>query len=216
MKIKLITISLALGLFTNAASAGNSAKVGYSSDFFYRGAQKSEESVQSSLMLSHSLAEFSASAHICSNQAVDSGLDSYYMGLGLEKSFSDGLISLYGGLNRFEDKPGNALSEAQLKASFDIPLSPVVSVYRNLSDSLYTCEAGVSYVFENKISDLLLNGSIGNTELTSSNETLYYSVGASVSKSLSETADLALGLSYVDADDLDNEYVWSTAFTFNF
>lgn len=216
MKIKLISISLALGLLTNAVSAGNSAKVGYSSDFFYRGAQKAEESVQSSLMLSHSLSEFSASAHICSNQAIDSGVDSYYMGLGLEKSFSDGLISLYGGLNRFEDKPGNALSEAQLKASLDMPLSPEISIYRDLSDDLYTYEVEASYMFENEISDLLLNGSIGNTELTSSNETVYYSVGASVSKSFSETSALGLGLSYVDADDLDSEYVWSTAFTFNF
>jgi len=216
MKTTLVSLLLALGLSINAASAGNSAKVGYSSDYFYRGSQKAEESIQSSLMLSHALEGLSASAHVCTNHAVDSGADSYHMGVGLGKSFSDGLISLYGGLNRFEDKPGTALSEAELKASFGMLFSPSISLYRDLSDSLYTYEVGASYVLENDVSDLTLRGSAGNTELTSTDDTTYYSVGGSVSKTLSETAAVGLSLNYVDADDIDEEYVWSASFTFNF
>lgn len=216
MKTKLISLLLAFGLTINAASAGNSGKVGYASDFFYRGSQKSEDSVRSSLMLSHALAGFNASAHVCSNHAIDSGSDSYHMGLGFEKSFSNDLISLYAGLNRFEDKPGNALSEAELRASLNSLFSPSVSVYRDLSDSLYTCELGVSYILENSISDLVINGSAGNTEITSSDDTTYYSIGGSLSKNLSESASLGLSLDYVDADNIDEEYVWSTSFTFNF
>ena len=37
MKLKLTSLLVALGLLTNAAFAGNSAKIGYASDFFYRG-----------------------------------------------------------------------------------------------------------------------------------------------------------------------------------
>ena len=40
MKTKIISTLLALGLITNAAIAGNSARIGYASDYFYRGAQK--------------------------------------------------------------------------------------------------------------------------------------------------------------------------------
>lgn len=216
MKLKLTSLLVAFGLLTNAASAGNSLKVGYGSDFFYRGSQKAEESIQSSLMLSHAVSSLSASAHLCSNQAIDSGTDSYHMGAGLSASFSDGLISLYGGLNRFEDKPGEALSEAEVKVSLGLPLSPSISAYRDLSDTLYTFEAGVSYVFENSISDLALNGSVGNTEVSSTSDVTYYSIGAGLSKNLSEAASVGLNLDYVDADNVDNEYVWGVALTVNF
>ena len=120
------------------------------------------------------------------------------------------------GLNHFEDKPGSALSEAELKVSLGLPLSPSVSVFRDLSDSLYTFEGSVSYVLENSISDLTLNGLVGNTETSSSNDTTYYSVGGGVSKSLSDTATLGLNVDYVDADNIDSECVWGASITFNF
>ena len=216
MKLKLTSLLVALGLLTNAASAGNSVKIGYGSDFFYRGSQKAEESIQSSLMLSHAISNLSASAHLCSNQAIDSGLDSYHMGAGLGASFSDGLISLYGGLNRFEDKPGETLSEAEIKLSLGVPFSPSFSAYRDLSDDLYTFEAGVSYVLETSISDLALSGSVGNTETSATSDTTYYSVGAGVSKNLNDTASVGLNVDYVDADNIDNEYVWGAAITLKF
>jgi len=46
MKLKLTSLLTAFGLLTNAAFAGNSAKIGYASDFFYRGEQKALESVR--------------------------------------------------------------------------------------------------------------------------------------------------------------------------
>jgi len=216
MKIKLTSLLVAFGLLTNAASAGNSLKVGYGSDFFYRGSQKAEESIQSSLMLSHAISNLSASAHLCSNQAIDSGSDSYHMGAGLSASLSDGLISFYGGLNRFEDKPGEALSEAEVKVSLGLPLSPSISAYRDLSDALYTFEAGVSHVFENSISDLTIDGAVGNTEVSSVSDITYYSIGAGLSKDLNEVASVGLNLDYVDADKISSEYVWGATLTVNF
>jgi len=216
MKLKITSLLVAFGLLTNAAFAGNSAKVGYGSDFFYRGSQKAQESIQSSLMLSHAVSSLSASAHICSNQAIDSGSDSYHMGAGLGTSFSDGLISLYGGINHFEDKPGDALSEAEVKLSLGLPLSPSISAYRDLSDALYTFEAGVSYVFENAVCDLALDGVVGNTETSSTSDTTYYSVGAGVAKDISESASIGLNVDYIDADNIDSEYVWGAALTVKF
>ena len=75
MKTKILSLLIAFGLL-NAANAGNSAKLGLASDNFYRGVQKSEESIQGSLMFDGALGGFNASLHVCSNQAIDSGMNS--------------------------------------------------------------------------------------------------------------------------------------------
>jgi len=215
MKIKIVSLLLAFGL-TNAAFSGNSAKVGYASDFFYRGAQKAEESIQASVGLGSSVGGLDISAHACTNQAVDAGVDSYHLGAGAGKSFADGLLSVYAGINHFEDKPGNALSEFQVGISSSTLLNPSLSIFRDFDDSLYTVEAGVSHGFDLDVVNLELDASIGNTDLTNSTDRTYYSVGATASKSLSDNADLAVGVDYVDADDIDREFVFGTALTFNF
>merc|ERR1712091_626726 len=56
-------------------------------------------------MLGHSIGSLDGSLHVCSNQAVDTGNDSYHMGAGLGTSFADGLLSAYAGINHFEDVP---------------------------------------------------------------------------------------------------------------
>ena len=216
MKTKIISTLLAFGLITNAAIAGNSARVGYASDYFYRGAQKAEESVQTSLHLGHSLSSFEASLHICSNHAVDTGNDSYHMGAGLGKSFADDLLSAYVGINHFEDVPGSALSEAEVRLSLGLPLAPSVAVFRDLDDSLYTFEVGVSYGIDAEIADISLGASFGNTELSSTSDVDYYNVGADATKSLSDTTDLGLSVDYVDADSIEDEFVVGAALTFKF
>ena len=215
MKTKIVSLLIAFGLF-NAAYAGNLAKLGLASDYFYRGAQKSEESLQGSLMLGGSLGSFNASLHACSNQAIDSGNDSYHMGAGLGKSFAEGLFSLYGGFNHFEDVPGEALSEVEARISSNIALNPALTVYRDVDESLYTFELSVSHSLETDVADISVGASIGNTELTTSTDRDYYSVGVSTSKSLSESSGLSLGVDYVDADDIDGEFVFGSSLTFKF
>jgi len=156
------------------------------------------------------------SAHACTNQAVNTGVDSYNLGAGVGKSFSDGLLSVYAGVNHFEDKPGNALSEFQLGLSSSTILNPSVSVYRDFDDSLYTVELGVSQTFDLNVVDLEVDASAGNTDLTNDTDRTYYSVGGSISKSVSENANIALGIDYIDADDIDREFVFGTSLTFNF
>lgn len=216
MKNKITSILVLCGLFFNAALLGNSAKIGYASDFFYRGAQKSQESVQASVMLASQVGGLDVSAHACTNQAIDTATDSYNLGAGLGKSFADGLISAYIGLNHFEDVPGDALSEVELVLSSNTVLNPSVSVFRNVDSSLYTFEAGVDHSFDLSFASLALDASIGNTELTASSEREYYNVGAALTKSVSDNADLSVGVDYVDADDIDEEYVVGTSLTFKF
>tara|TARA_Y100000361_G_C11159602_1_gene346306 strand:+ start:3020 stop:3670 length:651 start_codon:yes stop_codon:yes gene_type:complete len=216
MNTKIVSLLTAFGLCINAAFAGNSVRVGYASDYFYRGAQKAEESLQASLMLGHSLGSLEGSLHICSNQAVDTGNDSYHMGAGVGTSFLDGLLSAYAGINHFEDVPGNSLAEAEVRVSVDALLSPSVTLFRDLDESLYTYELGLSHVLETKVADLSVSASYGNTETSSSSDTDYYGLGVSASKSLSDTASLGGSVDYVDADNIDNEFVFGVGLTFNF
>jgi len=215
MNTKKLIVSALLGLITNVASASNSASIGYASDFFYRGAQKAEQSIQSSVDFEKVLMGLKGSLHACTNQSVDNGVDSYRIAGGLTHTFLDGLFNGYVGLNHFEDVDGEALSEVAVSASFGSILNPTVSVYRDLDDSLFTFEASASHIVDMEIVDLGLSASIGNTELTNSNDVTYYTVGASVSRSIG-AAEGALSVDYVDADDIDREFVFSTGLTFKF
>jgi hypothetical protein len=216
MKTKIVSLLLALGLTTNAAIAGNTAELGLASDNFYRGAQKSEGSIQSSLRLSDSLGGFNASLHVCSFQAIDVGVDSYNMGGGLSKSFAEELLSVYAGFNHFEDVPGEALSEGEIRLSSNVLLNPSVSIYRDLDESLYTFELSVGHSLETDVADVSLSASIGNTEATTTSDRDYYSVSGAASKDLSESTELSLGVDYVDADNIDGEFVLGSALTFKF
>jgi hypothetical protein len=216
MNTKIISTLVAFGLCINAALAGNSAKIGYASDYFYRGVQKAEESIQASLRLSHDLGPVNGSFHVCSNQAVDTGNDSYHMGAGVGTSFVDGMLSAYAGINHFEDVPGSALSEAEVRLGLGVLLSPSISVYRDLDDSLYTFELGVSHGIETEVADLSLSASVGNTETSSTTDTDYYHIGADATRSLSDSATVGLSVDYVDADNISREFVFGAGLTFNF
>lgn len=216
MNTKIVSLLTAFGLCINAAFAGNSARVGFASDYFYRGDQKSQESIQSSITLNQSLGTLNGSIHVCSNQALDTGNDSYHMGAGASTSVIEGLLSAYVGINHFEDVPGDSVVEAEVRASFDVFCSPSITVFRNLDESLYTYELGISQVLETKFVDLSTSASYGNTETSSSNDSEYYVLGVSAAKDLSESASLGGSVQYVDSDSTDDEFVFGVGLTFNF
>ena len=215
MNTKKIIITAFFGLFINAAIANNSARIGYVSDFFYRGEQKAEESVQASVAFEKDLAGFKGSLKACTNQAVESSVDSYNIKGGLSKSFADDLFSTYLGLNHFEDVAGEALSEVAVSVSYNSLLTPTLSVYRDLDDSLYTVEASLSHALDLDFAKLALGGSIGNTEITNSLDRDYYSAGASLSKSIG-AGELGLLIDYVDADNIEREFVFGSSLSFQF
>jgi hypothetical protein len=214
MKNKIASLLLALGL--SSATLANSAKIGYVSDFFYRGEQKALESVQASLDLDKNVAGLNASFHACTNQSVDQGVDSYGLAAGISHTFVDGILNVYGGFNHFEDVAGDALSEIALKAGLNTIASPALSVYRNVDDELYTFEGSVSHSIALSIVDLGLSASIGNTDITESTDRDYYSLGADLSREVGEGAVLSASVDLVDADDIEREFVFGTALTFNF
>lgn len=215
MKTKLLSLFTALGLITNVAVA-SSASIGYASDFYYRGESKALESFQSKVDYEISVLGLDTILHACTNQSIDQGVDSYGFAAAAGKSFSDGLIALYGGFNHYEDVPGEALSEVFVKAGSNILLNPSVTIYRNVDDELFTYEGGVSHSFDLKLAALNLDASVGNTEVTESNERTYYSVGAELSRQIGAGVDLGFSVDLVDSDDIEREFVFGGALTFDF
>lgn len=216
MKTKIVSLLLAFGLLINVALAGNTAKIGYTSDYFYRGSQQSQEAVQSAIGLEHNVAGLNASLGVFTNQSVDSSADSYIVSAGVANSFLDGLLGAYVGLNHVEDVPGAAFSEAQVSASIACLLSPTLSAYRNLDDSLYTFELSASHDVDLGFADLGLGASVGSTDASNTDSRTYYSVGADLAKGLSDFSSVSLSIDYVDADDIEREFVFATALTFQF
>jgi outer membrane usher protein FimD/PapC len=216
MKTKIVSLLLASGLLINAALAENTAEIGYASDYFYRGSQQSQEAVQAAIGFEQNVAGLNASLGLFTNQSIDSSADSYIVSAGVSKSFLDGLLGAYVGLNHVEDVPGAAFSEVQVSASIACLLSPTLSVYRDLDDSLYTFELSASHDIELGFADLGLEASVGNTDVSNADSRTYYSVGAGLSKGLSDSASASLSVDYVDADDIEREFVFATALTFQF
>jgi hypothetical protein len=216
MKLKLTSLLVALGLITNAAFAGNSAKIGYASDFFYRGEQKALESIQSAVDLEASLLGLDGKLHACTNQSIDEGVDSYRFAAGLGTSFAEDLFSVYGGFNHFEDVAGDALSEIEVSASVNVFANPTVSAFRNVDENLYTFEGSLSESFDLSFASLDVRGSVGNTEVTTSNDRTYYSVGGGLTRQVGAGVDLSLSVDLVDSDDIEREFVFGTALAFSF
>jgi hypothetical protein len=215
MNTKLLSLFTALGLITNAAVFGSSASIGYVSDFFYRGEQKALESVQSQVGHETSFLGLDATFNVLTNQSIDEGSDSYSFGGGLGKSFSNGLLSVYGGFNHYEDVPGDALAEGFVRAASNIVLNPTVTIYRDIDKALFTYEGSLSQDIDLQLASLNLNGSVGNTEVTTSDARTYYSVGAGLSRPLGE-AEAGLSIDLINSDEIEREFVFGAAISFKF
>jgi hypothetical protein len=216
MKTKILMMAFSC-LFINAASAGgNSINAGYASDHFRRGALTAEESVQAGASFGFKALGLDSSIGISTNQAVASGgTDFYLVSAGASKSLGE-LLSVYVGLEHAEFVAGAATLEVNANLSLDTVLNPEVSIYRNTDDALYTYEAAVSHSFDLEVADLGLSASYGNTDVTSSSDVDYYSVGGSLTRSLSENASLTASLDYVDSDSIKNESIFGLGLSVKF
>ena len=162
-------------LFINAAPAGsNSVDVGYTSDYFRRGALTAEESVQAGASFGFKALGLDSSVSAFTNQAVASGgTDLYLIDAGASKSFGE-LLSVYVGLQHAEFIAGASTLEVNANVGIDTVLNPKLSIYRNTDDALYTYEASVSHSFDLEVADLGLSALYGNSDVTSSTDVDYY------------------------------------------
>jgi len=197
MKTKTYITAL-LCLISNVATAG-SVSVGYASDYFRRGAILSSEAVQSSASLSADIAGLSTSVGASTNQSTSGGSDAYLVEFGASKQLAD-LLSLYVGLEHFEEVAGDSNLDARVSLGLDVVLSPSLTVYRNTSDDLYTFELSAKHKLETDIANLCVHALYGNTDASASVNEDYFGIGAIASKSISENSELGLSYDYVDSD----------------
>ena len=217
MKTKIIiTLFTLLGLSINVASAGKgSASLGYTSDYFFRGALVSEEAVQSSINYSAEVGGFNSSVSAFTNQSVSGGSDAYILGGQLSRNLCE-FATLNLGLEHTEFVSGSAILDARLGVDFQTLLSPSLVVERNLDQSLYTFEASVGHQLDLKEAALNLSALYGNTDQGASANVDYYVLGASLERPISDNASAELGVDYVDSDTIEGESIFSLSVNVKF
>jgi len=216
MKTKLTTILTLLGLSINVASAGNgSAGISYASDYFREGALVSSEALQAKASYGLKAAGLDASVGIFTNQPVDGGVDTYIIDAAFSKVLNDTFTASLG-LEHTEFVAGVATLDVTASVSMNTILSPSLTVKRDTEDALYVFEVGASHEIDFDIAQLSLGALYGNTDVTSSSNIDYYSVGANLSRSLSENSSINASIDYVDSDSIDNESIFGIGLTINF
>jgi len=214
MKNKLLTLT-ALAVFSiNAASAG-SLSTGYGSDVFRRGSLIAEDSLQTSASYDTSKGGFDVSVGAQTAHSAGADSDVYILSGGIGKSLGS-LLSVYGGLEHFEQLDGASNLDVVLSADFDTLLSPTLSAARNIDESQYTFEAGVSHDISINNIDLSVRGTLGNTDLSNGDNIDYYSVGISASKNLAKNLVLSLSADQVNSDVIESDSIVAAALTASF
>lgn len=214
MKNKLLTLA-ALAVFSiNAASAG-SLSTGYGSDVFRRGSLIAEDSLQTSASYATTKGGFDVSVGAQTAHGTGSDGDVYILSGGIGKSLGS-LLSVYGGIEHFEQLDGVSNLDVVLSADFNTLLSPTLSAARNVDESQYTFEAGVSHDISINSIDLSVRGTLGNTDLSSGDNVDYYSVGISASKNLAKNLVLSLSADQVNSDTIESDCIVSAALTASF
>lgn len=211
---KITYMTALLCLISNVALAG-SASIGYTSDYFRRGALLSEEAVQSSVSYSKDLLGLEFSVGASTNQPVSVGEDSYIIEGGASAELGE-LLGLYVGLQHFEQRSSDSNLEVQVSATFNTLLNPSVDLFRDTDDELYTFELGLSHDLDLDFAQLGLSASYGNTDVTEAQNEDYYTLGAVASKSLSDNTTAQLGYNYVDSDLISAESIVSASVSFSF
>ena len=206
MKTKTLTAVALLSFFINAAFAGNgSVGTEYASDFFRRGALLSEDAIQADASYSLEVGGLDASLSAMTNQPTANGsADTYIIDAFLSKSLSD-VVNLSLGLQHAEMVTGEATMDIAIAFDIDTLLSPSVSLYRNVDETLYTLEVGVSHDFDIKVATLSLLANYGHSEISSALNVDYHSLAGVLSKDISENAALHLSVASVNSDSIERK-----------
>ena len=192
MKTKLVSLIALLGLSINAASAeatNINGNVGtkYSSDYHRRGQLVSEEAIQAQVGFNVGLGAVDLFGDFFTNQSTASNsADNDELTFGLGTSLLEDKLNAYVGVYNTDNTSAGDNLEAFASIGVDTFLSPSVSVYRDTDESLYTFEGQVSYGFDLNIVNLELAGMLGNTDLTTTNDSTYYGAKLTATKTIKD------------------------------
>lgn len=222
MKTKLVSLIALLGLSINAASAeatNINGNVGtkYSSDYHRRGQLVSEEAIQAQVGFNVGLGAVDLFGDFFTNQSTASNsADNDELTFGLGTSLLEDKLNAYVGVYNTDNTSAGDNLEAFASIGVDTFLSPSVSVYRDTDESLYTFEGQVSYGFDLNIVNLELAGMLGNTDLTTTNDSTYYGAKLTATKTIKDNVDLYADVALSDNDVRSNETLWGVGLSVKF
>jgi hypothetical protein len=224
MKTKTVIAALTCALITNVASAakqdtgfklGGTIGAGYVSDDFFRGQASSGESLQANVGFNTSVGSIGLFGDLTTTQSVDSTeADTNDVTVGLSLTPVDKINLLLGVYNTDISNSGGNL-EGFVGVQIDALLNPSITLYRNTSEELYTYEGQLSHSIDLDVFDLQVSGWLGNTELTTSDDSTYYGAKLAAVKSLGNI-DLYADVAVDDNEDRDAETLWGAGVAVKF
>jgi len=224
MKTKTVIAALTCALITNVASAakqdtgfklGGTIGAGYVSDDFFRGQASSGESLQANVGFNTSVGSIGLFGDLATTQSVDSTeADTNDVTVGLSLTPVDKINLLLGVYNTDISNSGGNL-EGFVGVQIDALLNPSITLYRNTSEELYTYEGQLSHSIDLDVFDLQVSGWLGNTELTTSDDSTYYGAKLAAVKSLGNI-DLYADVAVDDNEDRDAETLWGAGVAVKF
>ena len=216
MKTKLLTLTALAALSINAAFAGSgSLSTGYGSDVFRRGSLIAEDSLQTSASYVTTKGGFDVSVGAQTAHSTGADSDVYILSGGIGKSLGS-LLSVYGGIEHFEQLDGASNLDVVLSADLNTILNPTISAARNVDENQYTFEAGLSHDLSINGVDLSVRGTISNTDLNNGDNVDYYSVGIGASKDITKNLALSLSVDQVNSDVIESDCIVAAALTASF
>jgi hypothetical protein len=217
MKTKLLTVTaLVAALFINAVHAGSGAvSLGYGTDTFSKGSLLTEESISASVSYGAEIGGLNVEGSASSVDELSDGQSVYTFSGGVSSAIGE-LLNVYVGLEHEEIIDEGSQLDAALKLSINYALSPYFLILRDTSDDNYVFEGGIAHTFDLDFADLTLAGSLGNADRYGIEDNDYHSLGASLSKNLSDSVGASAGYTRVNSDSIDGEDLLSASFTFSF
>jgi len=216
MKTKLIIAALACALSINAAQADVQSSLGvkHTSDYYYRGAQLSQDALQLNVGVNTTMSGLDVSVGYLTNQAADD-TNTDTLSLQIGKTVLDKRLNLVAGVYNMDADGSPDHTQVYIGGSLNVLLSPTVTVFRDTSDDLYTYEFGVYHGFDVGGADLTLGAAVGRTELTSVLDRDYGSVSARLSKTIGAVTP-HVQVALVDSDITSRETVVCLGVDFKF
>jgi hypothetical protein len=222
MKNKLVKLIALLGLSINVASAEApkvDGKMGtkYSSDYHRRGQLVSQEAIQAQVGFNVGFGAVDLFGDFFTNQSTASNsADNNELTVGLGTSLLDDRLDAYVGVYNTDNTVAGDNLEVFASLGVNTLLSPSVSVYRDTDQSLYTFEGQISYDVDLNIINLELAGMLGNTDLTTTEDSTYYGAKLTATKTIKDNVDLYADVSLSDNDVRDNETLWGVGLSIKF
>jgi len=219
MKTKIMLTALMSVLSLNVASAyealNGNADIRFASEYHRRGVIVSQDALQTSLSVNTNLGSFGLHGDATSNQSLETGSDSLDGTIGLSYNINDKINLLVGVYNSQIDSTGTTL-ESFVNVSLNTLFNPGVTIYRDVSDELYTFEGRLSHGFDLQVLQLGTSVVVGSTELSQADTSTYVAASLVASKELKPGLNLYADLTYSDADNREEEWLYGVGLAVKF